>query len=104
MYMQAQADQQAGPLRQKIEEKRQQRVAAAAGAAAVTPAPSGAAPPFPLHTDDKKDEEVEKKEGVLEPGRRQWGDPVAMPTLARRPSITAIVTEGKDNNNPHILC
>ena len=31
-----------------------------------------------------------------EPGRKQWGDPVAMPTLAKSPSVTAVVTEGKD--------
>ena len=95
MYIQAQADQQAGPLRQKIEEKRQQRVAAAAGAAA-TPTASVAAPLLPPPpVDDKKSGGEERKEGECDPGRKQWGDPVAMPTLVRRPSITAVVTEGK---------
>ncbi len=95
LYIQAQADQQAGPLRQKIEEKRQQRAAAAAGAA-VTPTASVAAPSLPPPVDDKRSGGEERKEGVGEPGRRQWGDPVAMPTLVRRPSVTAVVTEGKD--------
>ena len=92
MYIQAQADQQAGPLRQKIEEKRQQRAAAAA----VTPTASVAAPllPPPL-VDDKKSGGEERKERERDPGRKQWGDPVAMPTLVRRPSVTAVVTEGK---------
>jgi hypothetical protein len=93
LYIQAQADQQAGPLRQKIEEKRQQRAAAGA---AITPAASVAAPFLPPPVDDKKSGGEERKEGVGEPGRRQWGDPVVMPTLVRRPSVTAVVTEGKD--------
>ena len=35
------------------------------------------------------------KEAVPEPCRKKWGDPVAKPTLARRHSITAVVTEGE---------
>ena len=81
-------------MRQKFEEKRQLRVAAAAGPV-VTPTPAAAAP---LTTEDTNGVVGENREKVPVPGRKKWGDPAAIPTLARRNSITVVVTEGEYRN------
>ena len=65
---QAQADQQADLMRQRLEEKRQQRA-------------------VPTETGDAAKEEAEMN-------RKKWSEPVGGAALARRSSITALVTEG----------
>lgn len=89
---QAQADQQAELMRQKLEEKRQQR------SVSVVAAPTAVAPPSMLG-DAKAGGEHPKEEKEVEVGRRKWSDPVGMPILARRRSVTVLVTEGEMDNN-----
>ena len=85
---QAQADQQAELMRQKLEEKRQQR------SVSVVAAPTVVAPPSAFG--DAKEGDERPKE--VEVGRRKWSDPAGVPILARRRSVTALVTEGQMNN------
>ena len=88
---QAQADQQAELMRQKLEEKRQQR------SVSVVAAPTVVAPPSAFG-DAKEGDERPKEGKEVEVGRRKWSDPAGVPILARRRSVTALVTEGEMNN------
>ena len=76
-------------MRQKLEEKRQQR------SMSVVAAVAAAAPPPALF--EAKEGDEHPKEEKEEVGRRKWSDPIGVPILARRSSITALVMEGELN-------
>ena len=77
-------------MRQKLEEKRQQRSVSVVAAPTIV-APSSA------FGDAKEAGECPKEEKEVEVGRRKWSDPVGVPILARRRSVTILVTEGEMN-------